>query len=230
MLVQWVTRDRGSPVLAWGPSPAVQQRSAPATSVTYSKDTILAACGFSRTSNIPGYDVALGTTKDPQLFSVTKGWLSPGWVHTAVVTGVHPGQRIWYRPGDAAGGIDTTLRSFQLPTPGGDDEGPVHFLLSADVGTGENFDNALRPVAKKSVGAFAVTVGMSQYAAALPKPPAAVSVNGDISYSDGYLYDWWVWGCWRRVDAVTAADRRHRHRPTHRRAQAAICRPHPQPH
>lgn len=52
-------------------------------------------------------------------------------------------------------GVASPVYSFTTaPAPGADDT--LTILLAADTGTGEDEDNALRPTAHKSVGAYAV--------------------------------------------------------------------------
>lgn len=54
-----------------------------------------------------------------------------------------------------ASNVSSAINSFTT-APASGDSATMTLLLSADLGVGENLDNALRPTAHKSVGAYAV--------------------------------------------------------------------------
>ena len=76
MVVQWSTRDAGSPVVQYGTQRDKLVYLVPASSDTYSRDDM---CG--------------GT-------AAAEGFLDPGSLHTGIMTGLQPGQRYYYRVGD----------------------------------------------------------------------------------------------------------------------------------
>lgn len=74
--MQWVTRDRGSPTVRWGPARGAMQHSAAGDSQTYSRADM---CGPPANAS---------------------GWMEPGWLHGAVMTGLLPATRYVYQYGD----------------------------------------------------------------------------------------------------------------------------------
>ncbi len=83
-MVQWVTRDKGKPAVRW----AIQQQDqhvqvAAGDSLTYRRADM---CGSPANSS---------------------GWMEPGWMHGAVMSGLQPSTRYVYWYGDEvrAGGM-----------------------------------------------------------------------------------------------------------------------------
>lgn len=76
MLIQWVTKNSSAPMVKWGPSSAHYSASAAADSSTYSKEDL---CGGP---------------------AVAEGWMDPGLLHQARMTGLQPGKRYYYVYGD----------------------------------------------------------------------------------------------------------------------------------
>ena len=76
MLVQWTTRDKGSPKAFWRTKDDKRMSTAPASSDTYRREDL---CG----------GVANST-----------GYINPGWFHTAKLTGLQPSTEYQYSFGD----------------------------------------------------------------------------------------------------------------------------------
>eukprot|EP00193_Tetraselmis_chui_P020184 CAMPEP_0177794908 /NCGR_PEP_ID=MMETSP0491_2-20121128/25918_1 /TAXON_ID=63592 /ORGANISM="Tetraselmis chuii, Strain PLY429" /LENGTH=546 /DNA_ID=CAMNT_0019317639 /DNA_START=179 /DNA_END=1817 /DNA_ORIENTATION=- len=111
MTVQWVTRDTGSPEVAWGTSPDRLASSTVASSSTYKKSDL---CGEPATS---------------------VGWVSPGMMHAATLTDLQPDTRYFYQHGDQKLGL-SPIRSFVTPPRVGPDS-EVRLLHVADMGQAE---------------------------------------------------------------------------------------------
>lgn len=113
--MQWTTRDAGRPLVRYGRSPAALDFAAPAASATY---TAADMCGEPAT---------------------TYGFLPPGQLHTAVLSGLEPGAAYAYQVGDAGPGgqWSRVFEFFSPPVPG--PEQTVHILALADQGVGACF-------------------------------------------------------------------------------------------
>lgn len=110
--MQWTTRDVGSPVVTYGTEPGRHIFAAPATTDTYTRGQM---CGAPANR---------------------EGWMDPGSIHTAAMTGLLPGQRYYYSVGDLASGVFSPERSF-VAHPGVGRHLQVHMLGVADQGVGE---------------------------------------------------------------------------------------------
>lgn len=77
MLVQFTTRNAAQPVAQYGGARGALAFMVPARTATYTADDM---CGGPATG---------------------EGFLDPGMLHTALLTGLEPGERYWYRVGDA---------------------------------------------------------------------------------------------------------------------------------
>lgn len=111
--MQWTTRDVGRPVARYGRSRAALDFAAPAASATY---TAAEMCGEPAT---------------------TFGFLPPGQLHTAVLSGLEPGAAYAYQVGDAGpGGQWSEVFEFHAPPAPGPGQA-VHILVLADQGVGE---------------------------------------------------------------------------------------------
>lgn len=76
LLVQWTTRDAGQPVARYGSSPDALALTVPATTTSYGSQDM---CGPPAS---------------------TFGFVDPGMLHTATLSGLLPGQQYWYQVGD----------------------------------------------------------------------------------------------------------------------------------
>ena len=77
--MQWVTRDARQPAVQWGTAPGQLSQSAVGDSTTYTRADM---CG-------PPAN--------------TTGWVEPGLLHGAVMAGLAPSTRYYYRYGDQVG-------------------------------------------------------------------------------------------------------------------------------
>ncbi|KAM3333122.1 hypothetical protein ACQJBY_028310 [Aegilops geniculata] len=128
------------------------------------------------------------TQKDMCSFSVLPspakdfGWHDPGYIHSAVMTGLQPSQSYDYRYGsDSVGWSDTT--KFRTPPAAGSDE--TSFVIYGDMGKAPldpSVEHYIQP------GSIAVT-------GAVAKEMQTGKVDsifhiGDISYATGFLVEW----------------------------------------
>ncbi|KAL4435011.1 hypothetical protein ABPG77_003836 [Micractinium sp. CCAP 211/92] len=168
MLVQFTTRDAAHPVAQYGRAQGALEFVVPARTATYGAADM---CGGPASG---------------------EGFLDPGLLHTALLTGLEPGQLYWYRVGDARSGLFSDEYSFRAaPAPGPDQT--VHILTLADQGVGE-VDGSYaameyRPAA--DVAAHTIADGLSP--APDGRPYSLVLHNGDISYARGYAALWDAW-------------------------------------
>ncbi len=93
MLVQWTTRDKGSPVVRWGTRSGELSSSSSATTDTYRREDL---CG----------GVANST-----------GYINPGLFHTAKMSGLAPDTRYFYAYGNEV--ISHFLAHLIWPKPPG---------------------------------------------------------------------------------------------------------------
>ena len=111
----------------------------------------------------------------PPAAAVGKGWIEPGTLHLANLTGLQPSTTYWYRVVDlATGGTAATaseVASFTTPAPVGSTE-TLTFLVGADLGTGNNDDGSEQPQYNPSVGAYAVVQVGAKCSAAGQRPAA----------------------------------------------------------
>lgn len=157
MMVQWVSRDRGLPTVRWGRSLGRYTDSAPGDSTTYSRADM---CGPPANAS---------------------GWADPGWLHAAVMRGLQPGQRYFYRYGDsaaAAGGEEGAAwsgeESFVAP-PAAGTAASVTLLAVADLGQAE-VDGSME--ASEMLPSLATT---ARLAAEVDAGAQLLVHNGDIS-------------------------------------------------
>ena len=87
MTVQWVTKNVTSPVVKWGTSAHALKRVARATSGTYTKRKMLDACGWG----------AVTPPADAQMTSIGMGWLDPGTIHLAILSGLKYNTTYYYQ-------------------------------------------------------------------------------------------------------------------------------------
>lgn len=76
MIAQWTTRDAGRPAVRWGGEPGSLGQENRGSFSTYTR---LQMCGAPANST---------------------GWVDPGWLNYAALTGLQPGTRYYYAVGD----------------------------------------------------------------------------------------------------------------------------------
>ncbi|PRW45579.1 Metallo-dependent phosphatase [Chlorella sorokiniana] len=159
--VQWVTRDRGQPAVRWGTASGSLQHSAAGDSLTYSRAEM---CGP------PAND---------------SGWMEPGWLHGAVMSGLQPATRYFYQYGDEELGWSAE-ESFMSPPAVGPNTA-VRLLAVADLGQAE-VDGSME--ASEMLPSLHTTARLAHEVAA----GAQLLVhNGDISYARGFSSQWDVY-------------------------------------
>ena len=171
---QWTTRDEGAaPAVQWGPAPGAYASSAAATSPTYTRADM---CGAPANAS---------------------GWLDPGVFHRAVMTGLRPGQRYFYRYGDPAAREWSEEASFLAPP----DRGPgstVRLLAVADLGQAEvdgSLEVSQTQAALGTAARLAAEAATGRFNALLH--------NGDVSYARGFSSQWDVF--WDQMAPVATA-------------------------
>lgn len=87
MMIQWTTRHSDNPTVRWGPASGNYTHSAPAATHTYRRDEMRGAPANST------------------------GWLDPGALHRAVMTGLKSGATVFYTFGDEVGCYQRALLS-----------------------------------------------------------------------------------------------------------------------
>jgi predicted phosphodiesterase len=156
MRVVWTSASVQSPTVKWG-TDANMTHSAAATSNTYTREKM---CG--------------GKAK-------TYGWRDPGYLHTAVMTGLAPATKYHYIVGDAH--TNTWSGNLHLYTP--HTTGNTHVIIFGDMGQAPRDGS---DEVEKHRGTIAVTKQISKEVAA-----GNVDVTlhiGDISYARGYAQLW----------------------------------------
>ena len=86
MSVQWQTKNAAQPRVLYGTSPSALNTVAAATTSTYTKADIVSAC-----------TQGLLTSPTSQMTSVLKGWMDPGSIHKAMLTGLQPDTTYYYQ-------------------------------------------------------------------------------------------------------------------------------------
>ena len=86
MSVQWQTKNAAQPRVLYGTSPSALNTVAAATTSTYTKADIVSAC-----------TQGLLTSPTSQMTSVLKGWMDPGSIHKAMLTGLQPDTSYYYQ-------------------------------------------------------------------------------------------------------------------------------------
>lgn len=124
--VQWQTLDASQPQVLWGTDPAALSSTTAATTGTYTKADITAACSQGVLSApLPGFT------------SVFQGWTDPNQIHVARLAGLQPDTTYHYRVEDGGAASDPLTRSpilsFTTP-PAPDSDASWVWLMAADVG------------------------------------------------------------------------------------------------
>jgi hypothetical protein len=131
------------------------------------------------------------------------GWLDPGALHAATLTGLTPGARVYYSVGDAAAPQErassswSDVAAFTAPPLVGAST-RVSFLAVADLGQaepdGSNIDVDITSVAQRSYFSMLPSLQTASRMAADVASGAAELVlhNGDVSYGRGFGALWEV--------------------------------------
>lgn len=169
LLVQWTTRDAGQPAARYGSSPDALAFTVPASSASYGAQDM---CG----------PPASGA-----------GFVDPGVLHTATLSGLRPGQQYWYQVGDLGAGRWSDVFSFRAPPlPGADST--VHILTLADQGVGEVDGSFAAMEYQPAADVAALTVAEGLGGAPGGGHYSLVLHPGDLAYARGYgaLWDAWL--------------------------------------
>ncbi|KAL9247746.1 hypothetical protein vseg_021146 [Gypsophila vaccaria] len=124
-------------------------------------------------------DMCGGPVKSP---AQDFGWHTPGYIHTALMTGLKPSTNFYYNYGSDSVGWSNNIQ-FRTPPAGGSDE--LRFLAYGDMGKAPQdgtVEHYIQP-------------GSLSVAAALRDEVASGNVDtifhiGDISYATGFLVEW----------------------------------------
>ncbi|KAL3537637.1 hypothetical protein ACH5RR_001003 [Cinchona calisaya] len=127
-------------------------------------------------------------TQDDMCSSILKspakdfGWHDPGYIHSAVMTGLTPSSKFSYRYGsDSAGWSDQI--TFKTPPAGGSDE--LKFISFGDMGKAPrdpSLEHYIQPGSISVIEAIAEEV--------LSGNVDSIFHIGDISYATGFLVEW----------------------------------------
>ncbi|XP_039002235.1 probable inactive purple acid phosphatase 1 [Hibiscus syriacus] len=110
------------------------------------------------------------------------GWHDPGYIHTAVMTGLQPSTSFKYKYGsDAVGWSGET--GFRTPPAGGSDE--LKFLVFGDMGKAPLDDSAEHYI---QPGSISVIKAMTEEVES--GNVDSIFHIGDISYATGFLVEW----------------------------------------
>ncbi|XP_076939504.1 putative inactive purple acid phosphatase 27 [Bidens hawaiensis] len=110
------------------------------------------------------------------------GWHDPGYIHSAVMTGLKPSTRFSYRYGSNSAGWSPRI-NFNTPPSGGSDE--LKFLAFGDMGKAPrdaSIEHYIQPGSITVVQAMADEVSSGN--------ADSIFHIGDISYATGFLVEW----------------------------------------
>ncbi|KAK3001823.1 hypothetical protein RJ639_022452 [Escallonia herrerae] len=110
------------------------------------------------------------------------GWHDPGYIHSAVMTGLKPSTTFSYRYGSASAGWSDRIK-FRTPPATGSDE--VKFLAFGDMGKAPrdpSVEHYIQPGSLSVVKALAGEVSSGNV--------DSIFHIGDISYATGFLVEW----------------------------------------
>lgn len=159
MRLTWTTRDAGAkPLVRWGTWPVTYVDTASAVTLTYRREEL---CGPPAT---------------------TVGWMQPGHFHSAVMTGLVPGVRYYYRFGDDSLMAWSDEYSFVMP-PAADPGAEVRFFAFGDMGQAE-VDGSMEQ------SQMLPSLNTTRLMLAEAADKTLVMHIGDISYARGYVSQW----------------------------------------
>ncbi|KAJ0980902.1 hypothetical protein J5N97_009157 [Dioscorea zingiberensis] len=133
----------------------------------------------SKVSTFTNSDMCSGTLESP---AKDFGWHDPGFIHSAVMTGLKPSQTYSYRYGSDSVGWSDQIK-FKTPPAAGSDE--LRFLAYGDMGKAPldpSLEHYIQP------GSLSVVKAMADEVAA--GNVDSVFHIGDISYATGFLAEW----------------------------------------
>ncbi|KAA8537299.1 hypothetical protein F0562_027014 [Nyssa sinensis] len=131
--------------------------------------------GKSQTSQVTTFSQANMCTKD-------FGWHDPGYIHSAVMTGLQPSNTFSYRYGSDSAGWSNQIH-FRTPPAGGSDE--LKFLAFGDMGKAPRDASAEHYI---QPGSLSVMKAMADEVAS--GNVDSIFHIGDISYATGFLVEW----------------------------------------
>ena len=186
MRVQWTTHNESTPLVLWR-TEAGTQASAAAKTTALRRSSL---CGDAEVNWQP--------TRPNELSSnaTGMGWFDPGVQHTAVMTGLTPGERVTYSLGNAAGPLSPEMTFAVPPAPGA---AAVRFAAVADWGVaefdGSNWDESgqVAPLIELSMRGWDNRPAKDTLARLVEEVDAGASLvllNGDISYARGFGAIW----------------------------------------
>ncbi|KAK9189211.1 hypothetical protein WN944_020617 [Citrus x changshan-huyou] len=112
------------------------------------------------------------------------GWHDPGYIHTAVMTGLRPSTSFSYRYGSDLVGWSDKIQ-FKTPPAGGSSEEVLRFLTYGDMGKAPLDDSAehyIQPGSLSVIKAMADEIDNGSV--------DSIFHIGDISYATGFLVEW----------------------------------------
>ncbi|KAH9774261.1 Purple acid phosphatase [Citrus sinensis] len=112
------------------------------------------------------------------------GWHDPGYIHTAVMTGLRPSTTFSYRYGSDLVGWSDKIQ-FKTPPAGGSSEEVLRFLTYGDMGKAPLDDSAehyIQPGSLSVIKAMADEIDNGSV--------DSIFHIGDISYATGFLVEW----------------------------------------
>ncbi|KAK9282822.1 hypothetical protein L1049_011045 [Liquidambar formosana] len=110
------------------------------------------------------------------------GWHDPGYIHSAVMTGLQPSSAFSYRYGSDSVGWSNQIQ-FRTPPAGGSDE--LKFLAFGDMGKAPrdaSVEHYIQPGSISVVEAMADEIEAGNV--------DSIFHIGDISYATGFLVEW----------------------------------------
>ncbi|MEW5311981.1 MAG: hypothetical protein WDW38_003647 [Sanguina aurantia] len=185
MAIQWSTHNSSRPQVQWRPANG-------------------SAHPYPHTADASSSSFAASDMCDAPASTV--GWVDPGLQHMAVMAGLLPGVRYFYRYGDTAWGFSPEFSFLSPPLVG--PGSTVRMLALADMGQAEVDNSSLESEMLASLNTSLVLeaqlfpassrFAQSAHATATAnssKPPPLVDYslllhNGDLSYAQGYSTQW----------------------------------------
>ncbi|EES01609.1 probable inactive purple acid phosphatase 27 [Sorghum bicolor] len=110
------------------------------------------------------------------------GWHDPGYIHTAVMTGLQPSQSYTYRYGSDSVGWSSTNK-FRMPPAAGSDE--TSFVIYGDMGKAP-----LDPSVEHYIQPGSISLAKAVAKEIQTGKVDSVFHIGDISYATGFLVEW----------------------------------------